>query len=692
MVYGFKIGEPFETEAVIELSDIVAVSVDVEETAERVFGECGIALDFSDGFCAVYNMSDDAVVYGLGETNRGMNKRGHRYVSFNTDEPNHTEEKESLYSAHNFVLIKDGKKCFGIFVDYPGEVVFDIGYEHRKIMKITSEYKDMFLYFINGDSLAEITAQFRKMIGKSYIAPKWAFGFQQCRWSYMNAAEIREVVNKYRAAGIPLDAVYLDIDYMQDYKNFTINPERFPDFREFVTEMLEQGIRLVPIIDAGVKIEPGYDVYEEGKAQGFFCSRDDGSLYAAGVWPGRTHFPDFLNPAARAWFGAYYKRLTDLGIEGFWNDMNEPALFYTDESIGATTELLAELKKRDEKPGIEDCMRLRDTIDRWRDKGEYKKFYHNFNGKRVRHDRVHNLYGCNMTRAAAEALLEAVPDKRTLLFSRSSYIGMHRYAGMWMGDNHSWWSHILMNLQMLPGLNMCGFIYSGADIGGFNANATEDLLLRWTALGIFTPLFRNHSANGTRRQECYRFDSDGAFKELISLRYRLIPYLYSEYLKAAYRDELYFRPLSFDYEDDNEALMVEDQLLLGEGLMIAPVYKQNAKGRYVYLPEDMLLVTFDSSSEYTLTPMTKGHYFISVGLTQVPVFIRKGHMLPLGVAEVCTDDMRRYNDAGGKGTLGAEDFEIIDNTGGEGEYIMYTEGTDRLYENKITLTNKEIAD
>ena len=193
------------------------------------------------------------------------------------------------------------------------------------------------------------------------------------------------------------------------------------------------------------------------------------------------------------------------------------------------------------------------------------------------------------------------------MFSRSSYIGMHRYGGIWTGDNLSWWSHILLNLHMMPSLNMCGFLYTGADLGGFGADTTEELLMRWLELGIFTPLMRNHSAWGTRRQEVYRFTQTGSFRKIIALRYCLLPYLYSEYMKAALRDEMMFRPLSFVYAGDRFARRVEDQLMVGESIMIAPVYEQNAKGRYVYLPERMKLVRFRGPEDRKEEVLEKGH-------------------------------------------------------------------------------------
>jgi alpha-glucosidase len=292
---------------------------------------------------------------------------------------------------------------------------------------------------------------------------------------------------------------------------------------------------------------------------------------------------------------------------------------------------------------------------------DYASFYHNIGGSRVVHNKVHNLYGFNMTRAAGEALEEILPDKRFLLFSRSSYIGMHRYGGIWTGDNKSWWSHLLLNTKMLPSLNMCGFLYVGADLGGFGADTTRELLLRWLALGVFTPLMRNHAALGTREQECYQFENPEDFAHVIGVRYRLLPYLYSEYMKAALEDDMLFKPLAFEYPGDDMAANVEDQLMLGNELMIAPVYTQNAKGRYVYLPEEMTLVKFLPDGSISQEIMPKGHHYINVPLNVVPMFIRKGKCIPVAEAAEKVEDI----DTGSLKLLGykGSSYELYEDNG-----------------------------
>ena len=508
---------------------------------------------------------------------------------------------------------------------------FDIGYTKRSLMQIKPEKNDINVYIITGENEKDIVKQFRQLIGRSYIPPFWAFGYGQSRWGYRNEQDIRAVAEKYKEAGVPLDSIYLDIDYMERYKDFTVDKERFPDLKKLSDDMKLQGIHLVPIIDAGVKIEDGYDVYEEGVKNNCFCKNAEGKDFVGAVWPGRVHFPDFLQPEARDWFGRKYAALTDLGIEGFWNDMNEPAIFYTEDRLADTCNEIKKLTSGN--MGINEYFAFTGMVAGLNgNKGDYDKFYHNVNGKMVKHSEVHNLYGMNMTRSANEALRKICLDKRTLFFSRSSYIGAHRYGGIWQGDNKSWWSHILQSMQQLPALNMAGFLFTGSDTGGFGCDTTEDLMLRWLQYSLFTPLFRNHSADGTRLQELYQFDNIASAAEMIKIRYALIPYLYSEFLKAALNDEMMFRPLAFDFPEDNTAKQAEDQLFLGNELMIAPIYKQNAQGRYVYLPEEMMMISMKSVSDYTAAVLPAGHHYVEVPLDTLVFFIRKGKAIPFGAA------------------------------------------------------------
>lgn len=629
MIKKYIFGNPFSTDAIIG-------------TATEEHGILPYFNVKEDGYFEL-SLAESDMIFGLGEQIRGINKRGWKYVSWNYDNPHHQEDTSSLYGSHNFLVIK-GMQTFGVFFDYPGRLTFDIGYTKRECMTVKPDRMDLTIYMIDGSNIKDIVIQFRKLIGKSYIPPLWAFGYGQSRWGYKDEQDIRQVAEAYKKAGISIDSIYMDIDYMDNYKDFTINEERFPNPQGLIEDMQKEGIHLVPIIDAGVKIENGYEVYEEGVANDFFCKNAEDKDFVGAVWPGKVHFPDFMNPKVREWFGEKYKALTELGIDGFWNDMNEPAIFYTEDRLEATLNKIEAI--RDKNIGIREYFELTGMVGGLSNhNGDYEKFYHNVDGCMVKHSEIHNLYGMNMTRAANEALCKINPDKRTLFFSRSSYIGGHRYGGIWQGDNKSWWAHILQAMQQLPALNMAGFLFIGCDTGGFGCDITEDLMLRWLQYSVFTPLFRNHSADGTRHQELYRFGNVNTTGEVIKIRYCLIPFLYSEFLKAAINDTIMFSPLAFEFEDDEDACQTEDQLFIGNELMIAPIYQQNAKGRHVYLPEEMMLIRMRTFADYEIEKLPKGHHFVKADLNELIFFIRKDKAIPFGRPIKNTSELNCLSDS-----------------------------------------------
>ena len=616
MIQRFSFGHPFPTQSVVL-------------TLPAESGPVPFLTPDDSGWR--FTLSEQAAVYGLGEMPRGINKRGWHYITNNTDESRHSEDKLSFYGAHNFLLVRDGSTCFGLFVDFPGKVYYDIGYSRHGLLSFHTETPDYDLYLLSGGNENAICREFRTLIGRSYIPPRWAFGLAQSRWGYKTEEDVREVARQYKEHDLPLDMICMDIEYMQDYADFTVNKERFPDLAKLSADLKAQGIRLVPIIDAGVRVDPNDSTCTEGLEKGYFCKKADGTPFVAAVWPGKAYFADFLRPEVREWFGHKYKALTDCGIEGFWNDMNEPSLFYSPERLRAFLDDMAALREKDNIEQEEFFPRVvGGAMGLMNSPADYASFYHEADGRKVRHDQVHNLYGGSMTRAAGEAFADLRPGQRTLLYSRSSFIGSHRYGGIWLGDNNSSWAQLLANIQMMPSVQMCGFLYSGADLCGFSCDTTPDLALRWLEFGLLTPLMRNHSAVGTRMQEYYRFPEVlPAVRNMIRLRYALLPYLYSEFMKAALENTSYFRPLAFDYPDDPDAREVEDQLLLGEGLMAAPVYVQNAHGRHVYLPEPMKLLRLRAVDDYDEEILPAGHHYIRCALDEMLLFIRPGHIIPV---------------------------------------------------------------
>ena len=626
MIQRFSFGHPFPTQSVV-------LSLPAESGP--------VPFLTPDGSGWRFPLSEQAAVYGLGEMPRGINKRGWHYITNNTDESRHSEDKLSFYGAHNFLLVRDGSTCFGLFVDFPGKVYYDIGYTRHDLFSFHTETPDYDLYLLSGGNENAICKEFRTLIGRSYIPPKWAFGLAQSRWGYKTEEDVREVARQYKEHDLPLDMICMDIEYMQDYADFTVNKERFPDLTKLSADLKAQGIRLVPIIDAGVRIDPNDPTCTEGLEKGYFCKKADGTPFVAAVWPGKAYFADFLRPEVREWFGHKYKALTDCGIEGFWNDMNEPSLFYSPERLRAFLNDMAALREKDNIEQEEFFPRVvGGAMGLMNSPADYASFYHEVDGQKVRHDQVHNLYGGSMTRAAGEAFADLRPGQRTLLYSRSSFIGSHRYGGIWLGDNNSSWVQLLANIQMMPSVQMCGFLYSGADLCGFSSDTTPDLALRWLEFGLLTPLMRNHSAVGTRMQEYYRFPEVlPAVRNMIRLRYALLPYLYSEFMKAALENTSYFRPLAFDYPDDPDAREVEDQLLLGEGLMAAPVYVQNAHGRHVYLPEPMKLLRLRAVDDYDEEILPAGHHYIRCALDEVLLFLRPGHIIPVAQPANSTSEL-----------------------------------------------------
>ena len=619
----YRHGKPFKTEAVI---------LDLPE--HGFLESAGVQyfeFDIRDGKCLLrYHLKRDDRVYGLGEQLGGINKRGRLYKTFNTDISPHQPHTETLYGSHPFLFV-DGPQGFGVFIDYPSEMTFDIGHTHKDIMEILIPSEDFDLYLFDVSSPQKIIKEYLTLTGSPYVPPKWAFGYQQCRYSYPDAKTVLEIAEKFRSLDIPCDAIGMDIDYMEDYKVFTLDEEKFPKFPDFVERMKAEGFRLIPIIDAGIKVENGYSVYDEGKAKGYFCHDNTGKDFSAAVWPGLCHFPDFQRPEVRAWWGQLYKQFTDAGIEGFWNDMNEPAIFYVPEVLKDARERMYKILGK-ENVGRELEIVVEDLTSIFNRREYYSRFYQQDHaGQLVNHEDIHNLYAFNMTRGAAEQLELAMPEKRYFLLSRGSYAGQHRFSGIWTGDNSSWWEHLLVNIKMLMSLNLTGFFYNGADIGGFGSEPSPELVIRWMQLGVFSPLFRNHAWFGVRNQEPWSFDNEttSILRNVLRLRYAFVPYAYSEFMQAARELKPFISPLFMSFRSER-VREIEDQFLYGESLMIAPVYTPNARGRFVHLPECRWL--YWKAAQYEsrdMQVMEAGDYYVQASLHETPIFLRENHMTVL---------------------------------------------------------------
>ncbi len=611
MIRRIRFGKPYDSHAVVE--DLPLSGDPTPFAVERK----------GAGYCFTAHLNPDDRIYGLGEATGKLDRRGDYRVSFNSDNGRHEVDTKSLYGSHNFILIH-GVKDIGCFFDCAGKVIFDLGKTEPDVLKVTSE-GPLDLYLIEEQGPEEAVERFLKLIGPSYIPPLWGFGYGQSRFSYMNEKEVRKLVSRFNRHGLPLDWICLDIHYMDGFADFSFDHKRFPDPKKMIVDLKEEGIYVVPIVDAGIKVDPTSAAYATGLAESAFVLDEDGKPFGAYVWPGLTHFPDVMNEKGRKYWGSLYSYYVGLGIEGFWNDMNEPSIFKSEATSALPNE------KAVKSGGNPD----------WEGNGyyeDYRNFYHALDdGQKVNHLEVHNLFGGFLTEACYEGV-DSLLDHRFLVFSRASHIGSHRYGGIWTGDNQSRWDHLRLNLVHLLSLNMCGFLYSGADTGGFGKNCSRELLLRWMALSTWAPLYRNHSAIFTRRQEPYRYLGKKAFASILGARYRLIPYLYSEFVKCAISSKPFLSPLSFGYPEDGEAWEIDDEFLVGEGILAAPVLEKGSKGRKVYLPEKMTEVTLRGDA-YACRPLEAGYHDIRVPLDTLVFFIRPGKSVPLAKKCLRTKDI-----------------------------------------------------
>ncbi len=616
MIRKYTFGTPFETFSCVQALPAEQGQLPYFQVSRGSTGlQFTLALDDSDA------------IYGLGENVRGINKRGFVYCSDNVDDNPETEGKHSLYGSHNFLMFKGHEKCLGVFFDDPARFSFDLGFTHPDRAVMTSRYGDLNVYLIEEASVNAIVKAFRQLTGSSYLPPKWGFGYIQSRFGGVSQASIEEALAEYTALGMPIDSFCVDIDGLQNHQNFTWHRENFPDPEGFVARKLQQGIHLIPIVDVAFLQDERNKDYASGKERDVFCKGPGGEEFVGYVWPGKCVFPDYFQERTCAWFGHLYQDYLRMGIHGFWNDMNEPSIFACPQGFHRAAQIAAKAEKEYSFLNFAAVSGMNRLL--YDPQQDADNFCHRIQGRLVPHDRVHNLYGAMMTRATNTGFREYDPDRRFLLFTRSSAIGSHRETGVWLGDNHSWWSHLLQNLKWLTTMNMCGYLFTGADIGGFNDDTCDELMLRWLQLGVFTPLMRNHAAWGTRQQELFRFTWREQMVNTVRIRYALIPYLYSEFMKAALRDESLYRPLAFDYPADPRACRVEDQVMMGSQVMLAPVCEQNGRGRYVYLPEDMLLVRMRTTEDYEEIPLAAGDHYIDVNADQLIFFVKKNTAIPV---------------------------------------------------------------
>lgn len=592
----------------------------------------------------IKKMFGDEKFYGLGDKTGHLNKRGYYYDMWNTDDPSpHVESHKSLYKSIPFFITLREKSVFGIFLDNTFKSHFDMGKENSNYYYFSADDGNLDYYFIGGNSIEDILGEYTSLTGKTPLPQKWALGYQQSRWGYAPESRVREITENFREKDIPCDVIHLDIDYMEDYKVFTWDKERFPNEKKTISELKENGFKIVTIIDPGVKKEKGYEIYETGLKNNYFATDKDGVTYVNRVWPGDSVFPDFSNSETRNWWAENQKIMLESGVAGIWNDMNEPSSF--------------------NGPLPEDV--------------QFKN-----EGRNTDHREIHNVYGYLMSKATFEGI-KKYSGKRPFVITRAAYAGIQKYSTVWTGDNQSFWEHLRMSIPMLLNLGMSGISFCGTDVGGFSFDCTSELLSRWVQVGCFTPLFRNHSCSFTRDQEPWAFDEEtlNINRKYIKLRYKLLPYLYDLMWKGEKTGLPIMRPLVLHYEKDIKVQELNDEFLFGENILVAPILEQGKRYRTVYLPEGQWI-------DYWTKEVIKGEQVIikEAPLDTCPIYIKEGSIIPnypdqnyVGEAEVKELTLDIYP---GKGKY----THYID----DGESFNYKSGQYALYEFSMELSTEAV--
>ena len=544
----------------------------------------------ADYYEVVKSLADDEEFYGLGDKTGYLNKRHYAYDNWNTDNPDpQVESFTRLYKSIPILLgLKNGHP-YGIFFDNTYRNHIDLGKESNNYYYYSADNGNLDYYVIGGASLKAVVTNYTYLTGRVPMPQKWTLGYQQSRWGYsVSQKQVEKIAENLRKYDLPCDVLHLDIDYMKGYRVFTWRKDTYEAPEEFIKKMRKLGFRIITIIDPGVKKDDAdYKIYQEGIEKGYFVKAADGTVYVNEVWPGDAVFPDFGRQKVRQWWAKNCKYLVDLGVSGIWDDMNEPASF------------------RGEIPG--------DTV------------FHN-EDEATTHDKMHNVYGHNMAKATYEGL-KKYSGKRPFVITRAAYAGTQKFSTVWTGDNQSLWPHVQMMIPQLCNLGLSGFSFAGTDIGGFGADTTPELLTRWIEGALFSPLYRNHAALGTRSQEPWVFGETtlSIYRKYLKLRYRFIPYLYDEFYRETQTGLPVMRPLVLNYENDPHVYNMNDEYMVGEDILTAPVVQEGQTKRAVYLPEGEW-IDFWNGVEYA----GRNTILVDAPIDKLPLFIKKNTILPWG--------------------------------------------------------------
>ncbi|MCS6823013.1 MAG: glycoside hydrolase family 31 protein [Cytophagaceae bacterium] len=526
--------------------------------------------------------------YGLGDKPCDLDLRAKRFELWGKDTYAFGKDTDPIYKNIPFFFGLHHKIAYGIFFDNSFRSFFDFGMERPNVASFWAQGGEMNFYFIYGPSLIEVAEQYTLLTGKPELPPLWALGYHQCKWSYYPESKVREICQTFRQKKIPLDCIYLDIDYMDGFRCFTWNKEYFPDPQKMISDLMSMGIKTIVIIDPGIKIDENYWVYREGVENSYFCKRMDGPLMHGKVWPGECHFPDFTNPKVREWWANLFEDLIKKGVSGVWNDMNEPAVFEI------------ETMPYDVR--------------------------HDYDGDSCSHRKAHNIYGMQMARATYEGIKKFMAPRRPFVITRSGFAGVQRYSSVWTGDNVASWEHLQIANRQCQRLSISGISFCGSDIGGFILSPSGELYARWIQLGVFHMFCRTHSSGDHGDQEPWSFgeEIEAIAKKYIEFRYQLLPYLYTTFWQYVTYGTPALRPLVFLDQYDTETHGRQEEFGVGDNLLVCPVTSEGQEGRWVYLPEGQWYyfwddTYYDGNSEV----------WAEAPLDIIPIYVKAGAVLPM---------------------------------------------------------------
>ncbi len=538
-------------------------------------------------------MPADENYFGLGDKAGPMNRRNRAFTNWNTDEFGWQESTDPLYKTIPFFIGLRNGMAYGLFFDNPYRSVFDFGKESRDYFSFGAEGGELNYYFIAGPDPKKIVEEYTAMTGRSPLPPLWTLGYQQSRYSYYPESRAREIVRTLREKKIPADAIYFDIDYQQGNAPFTVNREYFPTFEKMISDFRVQGMHTILITDLHIKKDPnhGYAPYDSGMTNDVFVKNPDGSVFVGTVWPGESVFPDFTLTRVRDWWGGLYKDFVGMGAAGFWNDMNEPALFLRADKT----------------------MPL-DTVHRLDD------------GTTLDHHALHNVYGMQNVRATYDGLRKLQANERPFVLTRAAYSGAQRYAATWTGDNSSTWNHLKMSTPMLLSMGISGFPLIGDDIGGFAGSPTADLLTRWFEVGALNPIYRDHTAKGTADQEPWVHgpEHEAIRRKYIELRYVLMPYLYTGIEEASRTGLPLMRPVFLEYPQASDFYGDNRDFLFGRDFFVAPVTTEMVDAEEISLPPGEW---YDFWTNTKLS--SKEKLSLHPRLDEMPLYVRAGAIVPM---------------------------------------------------------------